>query len=182
LRESEDEQVIADLAASIVLSEPLAVSKERLDDLHDPQSADGKELERRTIAYGVDRLAREVKFTFSIIREVVEKVSAERNFLRSTVRPGGGGQYPIKAPIKAPIYAIFMAFFDFVVTQEKSPISEKDIINVLRGLANRLVTGTHYETTANRVSNINVTKGLIEKYFAHRVPPAFGHGPSLLLD
>jgi hypothetical protein len=64
----------------------------------------GRELERRTIAYGVDRLAKEIKFTFAIIIEMVEKVSSDRNFLRSTVRPTGGGAYPIKAPI----YAIFI--------------------------------------------------------------------------
>jgi uncharacterized protein with ParB-like and HNH nuclease domain len=36
LRESEDEQIIADIAASILLNEPLPVSTERLDSLYDP--------------------------------------------------------------------------------------------------------------------------------------------------
>jgi Protein of unknown function DUF262 len=178
LRESEDEQLIADIAASIVLGKPLDVSKERLDELYDLDLEDAQDLERRTIAYGVDRLSREVKFTFSIIRQVIESVSTDRNFLRTTVRPGGGGQYPIKAPL----FAIFMAFFDFVVKQEKSPIDGNGVVEALRGLANRLHTGTHYETTENRTTNINLTKGLIEQHFAQRVPPAFGHGPSLVLD
>jgi hypothetical protein len=142
----------------VVLGNPLDVSKERLDELYDLALEDAKDLERRTIAYGVDRLSREVKFTFSIIRQVIESVSADRNFLRTTVRPGGGGQYPIKAPL----FAIFMAFFDFVVKQEKSPIDNKGAVEALRGLANRLHTGTHYETTENRIANINLTKGLIE--------------------
>jgi len=178
LKQSEDEQLIADLAASIVLGAPLASSKELLDELYDHTLTSGQDLERRTIAYGADRLSREIKGTFSVLKQVVEGCSTDKNFLRTTVRPGGGGQYPIKAPL----YAIFMAFFDLLVKEQKSPVDNKEIINSLRGLANRLQTGTHYETTENRVHNINLTKGLIQQHFASRVPPAFGHGPSLLLD
>jgi len=178
LRQSEDEQLIADLAASIVRQDPLAVSKELLDQLYDQDSADSQELERNIIAYGVDRLAREIKYTFSIMKQVVEECSTDRNFLRSTVRPGGGGQYPIKAPL----YAIFMAFFHLVVTRQRTPVDSEAIMGALRGLADRLQTGAHYETTQNRVHNINLTKGLIREHFAERVPPAFGHGPALVLD
>ncbi len=178
LRQSEDEQFIADLAASIVRQRPLGVSRELLDQLYDQGSEDSQELEREVIAYGIERLAREIKFTFSIVMQVVEDCCADRNFLRSTVRPGGGGLYPIKAPF----YAIFMAFFDLVVREQKSPIDPHGIIGALRGLAARLQKGAHYETSENRLHNINLTKGLIREHFAARVPPAFGHGPALVLD
>lgn len=178
VKQSEDEQLIADLAASIVLAEPLAASKELLDELYDQSLQNARDLERKTIAYGPDRLAREIKGTFSVVKQVVEACSTDKNFLRTTVRPGGGGQYPIKAPL----YAIFMAFFDLLVKEQKTPVDNNGILNSLKGLANRLQTGTHYETTENRVHNINLTKGLIQQHFASRVPPAFGHGPSLLLD
>lgn len=178
LRQSEDEQFIADLAASIALQSPLGVSKELLDKLYDQSSIDSQELERNIIAYGIDRLAREIKYTFSIIKQVVEECSNDRNFLRSTVRPGGGGQYPIKAPL----YAIFMACFDLIVREQKTPVDSAAIVSALRELAGRLQTGAHYETTENRVHNINLTKGLIQPHFATRVPPAFGHGPALALD
>jgi hypothetical protein len=75
-----------------------------------------------------------------------------------------------------------MAFFDLVVRQQKSPTDAKAILDALHGLAKRLKKGAHYETAGNRVRNINLTKGLIQGYFAARVPPAFGHGPSLVLD
>ena len=34
----------------------------------------------------------------------------------------------------------------------------------------------------NRKANIAVTKGLVQQHFVTKVPPAFGHGPSLVLD
>jgi len=105
-------------------------------------------------------------------------VNGERNYLRSTVRPGTAGAYPIKAPL----YAMFMAFFDLIVTEQKTPANPTEIMRALKGLANRMQTGAHYETTENRTHNINAVKGLIQAQFVARVPPAFGHGPTLLLD
>lgn len=178
LKESEDEQLVADIAASIVLGQPLAVSKESLDILYDQSSSEGQDLERRTIVYGTDRLRNEIKFTFSILKQTIEACSMEANYLRSTVRPGTKGQYPIKAPF----YAIFMAFHDLVVKEQKTPTDHAQILSALHGLSTRLQTGTHYETTENRKSNIGVTKGLILHLFVPKIPPVFGHGPSLVLD
>jgi hypothetical protein len=178
LKESEDEQLVADIAASIVLGQPLAASRELLDKLYDQTSAEGQDLERRTIAYGTERLRNEIKFTFSILKQTIEASSMDANYLRSTVRPGAGGQYPIKAPF----YAIFIAFHDLVVREQKTPAGYAEIMGALRGLASRLQTGTHYETTENRIANIGVAKGLVQQYFVTKVPPAFGHGPSLVLD
>jgi len=178
LKQSEDEQFIADIAASVVLGEPLAVSKETLDLLYDQSATEGEDLERRVVAYGPDRLASEIKYTFSVIKQTVEDTSLDRNYLRSTVRPGPAGRYPIKAPL----YAIFMAFFDLIVTEQKTPVDATAIMKALRGLAPKLQTGGHYERTENRVQNVNTVKGLVQRHFVARVPPAFGHGPTLLLD
>jgi hypothetical protein len=75
-----------------------------------------------------------------------------------------------------------MAFHDLIVKEQKSPTDNVQIMNSLRGLAGRIDSGTHYETTVNRQNNIALTKGLIQQYFASPVPPVFGHGASLLLD
>mgnify|MGYP001809681642 FL=1 len=178
LKESEDEQLIADFAASIVREEPLATSRELLDTLYDQTTEEGEALERKTIAYGTERLRNEIKYTFSIIKHTIEACSSDANYLRSTVRPGVSGRYPIKAPFSA----IFMAFHDLVVKEQKTPVDYTQIMEALRALSDRLQTATHYETTSNRRANIAVTKGLIQQYFVTQVPHAFGHGPSLALD
>lgn len=176
LKESEDEQVIADIAASILFNEPLAASKELFDKLYDSATDEATEMQTPLAAYGSERLANEIKATFSLLIQIVEDCSVAPNYLRAVVRPGTA------YPIKAPFYAIFMAFFDLIVTQRKSPDQPDKIMDGLQGLDAKLTKGAHYETTENRRTNINLTKGLIQDFFVAKVPPALGHGPSLTID
>jgi hypothetical protein len=75
-----------------------------------------------------------------------------------------------------------MALYDLIVRLQKSPDNSKGIMDGIRKLSSKLHKGAHYETTENRVHNINLTKGLIQDHFVDKVPPVFGHGPSLALD
>ncbi len=68
------------------------------------------------------------------------------------------------------------------MNQKKSPDQPKRIIDSLDRLDAKLVKGTHYETTNNRKTNINLTKGLIQDFFVDKIPPVLGHGPSLAID
>jgi hypothetical protein len=176
LKESEDEQIVADLAASILLDSPIGASKELLDKLYDETTAEGRDLERKLVAYGADRLSTEIKSTFSVIKQVIEECSDQTNYLRDTVRPGR------PYPIKIPFYAIFMAFFYLIVKKQMSPENYKGIIGALAKLSDKMRAGAHYETTDNRTHNINVTKGLVQDFFVDREPPVFGHGPALVMD
>lgn len=176
LRESEDEQVLADIAASILKDDPLAASKELFDKIYDNRTEEALDVEQRLAAYGTNRLSNEIKATLSILMDIIERVSDEPNFLRNLVRPGSW------YPIRAPFYAIFMAFFDLIVNKQKSPDRPDKVVAALERLDSKLTKGTHYETTENRRANINLTKGLIQDYFVDKVPPILGHGPSLVID
>lgn len=176
LRESEDEQFIADIAASILMNEPVPASKELFDKYYNSGSTEEIEIEKRMAVYGAGRLAAEIKSTFAVLIDIVESINSERNYLRSIVRPGS------RYPIRTPFFAIFMAFFDLIVTKRKSPDQPENILKALDQLDNKLTKGTHYETTENRKTNINLTKGLIQDYFVDKVPPVLGHGPSLTID
>lgn len=176
LKESEDEQMLADIVASILKGDPIPASKELFDRIYDPTSADGQECIELLAAYGSDRLSSEMKAVFSVLRSMIESQGNQPKLLRSTVRPG------TSYPIKAPFFSIFMALFDLVVRQSRMPDQPAQILESLHGLDERLAKGAHYETTENRKSNINLTKGLIQDFFVNRVPPSLTHGPSLLLD
>lgn len=176
LRESDDEQFLADIAASILKQEPLPASKELFDKIYDNNSDESIDIEQRLAAYGSDKLLNDIKATISIIIDMIENYNSDVNFLRNLVRPGS------RYPIRAPFYAIFMAFFDLVVIQRKSPDQPDKILEALGKLDARLSKGTHYETTENRNANINITKGLIQNFFVEKEPPILGHGPSLVID
>lgn len=176
LRDSEDEEMIADIAASILLSEPLARSREVLDDLYNPDAGMFKKVEDALSVYSAERLANEIKAAFSVLRETVETYRSDTNALRAIVNPGSAN------PIKAAFYAIFMSFFDLVVKQQCSPSDPKMIMQALENLHEDMITTAHYTKTEDRIKNIDKTTGLIQRYFVRREPPALKHGPGLVLD
>lgn len=61
LRDSEDEEMLADTCASIVLGEPIARSKELFDKIYDENESDYEQVRREFHRYGADRLKEEIK-------------------------------------------------------------------------------------------------------------------------
>jgi hypothetical protein len=175
LRDSEDEEILADIAASILFGEPFARSRELLDDLYTLESDLFKKAENALAVYSATRLREEIKSTFSVLRETIEACSSERK-LRAIVNPGSAN------PIKAAFYAIFMTFFDQVIKLQRSPTDPDEIMRALTDLQTAMARTAHYSTTQDRSNDIAKTTGLLQRYFAHREPPALSHGPGLALD
>ena len=137
LRDSEDEQIIADLAITILEKEPFAFSGNSLDQYYTPNSDESRRIENLVSSYGTTSVKHEIQSTISILRDVIEATDSAPNALRRTVmHPKSGGSNPIKTAF----YAIFNAFFDFCVRQEKSPERPQDILESIKGLNERLYT------------------------------------------
>ena len=109
LRDSEDEDMIADIAASILLNKPLQRSRERLDSLYDEESQDFQLIENSLATYGSKKLEEDIVKTFSILGETIETYSSDNKCLRNIVNPG------INNPIPQAFYTIFMAFFELII-------------------------------------------------------------------
>lgn len=176
IRESEDEELIADFAASLILNKPFPRSREKFDELYDKNSDLYKEVESALLSYPHPRLYEEIKQTFSIFKELIERQRNGQESLRNIVNPGS------RNPILTAFYAIFMAFFELIVRQNKSPADYDQIIKSLYNLQKRMIISSHYATTDDRKMNINIVIGLIQKFFVHEEPPILGHGPSLAID
>lgn len=175
LRSSQDEELLADIAASILLNEPFSRSQEEFNNLYDENHETFLRVERALLAYGPDLLMEQIKTTFSVLRETITSYSTEENALRNVVSG-------IRNELKTPFYAIFMAFFDLVIKQEKSPIDPNGIMKALRGVSKDMERTRHYTTSFDRKKNINKTLGLIQEYFVTKEPPAFRQGSGLALD
>lgn len=175
LRDSEDEEMIADILASIVLNNPIPRSKEYLDEIYNSN----EELHDKIILdlnkYGIERLKHEVKVTFSVIRDVLEK-SKFKVPLNKIVNPGNAN------PIKASFFSIFMAFHHLVVKEEKSPDNYDKILEALSGLQKEMISTAHYSKTEDRIKNTDKTIGLIQRYFIKKEPPLLKHGAGLAID
>jgi hypothetical protein len=176
LRDGEDEQAIADIAASILFKEPLAYSGELMDRLYDVTCTEYVELDNALTTYGQENLIHHIKTTFSVLCETISSYSQEVNALRKVVSPNSGN------PIKAPFFAIYMAFFHLVVMEEMTPDNPREILAALMGLNEKITVGAKKTLTRDRVQNINLTEGLIRKFFVKKEPPALRHGPGLAID
>lgn len=176
LRDSEDEEMIADICASIILNEPIARSKELLDNIYDETTKEYEEVQRALARYGNDRLKEEIKVTLSVLREVIENYDNNPNALRNVINPKS------RNPIKASFFALFMAFHHLVIVEEKTPGEPSKIMGALSGLQKGLISSAKYSTTKDRVQNVDKTTGLIQRHFVKKDPPMLRHGAGLALD
>lgn len=176
LRNSDDEEVIADIAISILLGEPFARSKEDLDKVYDTSSELYEKISISLIRYTPEKLKSDIQNTFAIIKNCVESVSDSPKYLRNIVTPKS------RMPIKNSFYTIFMAFYQLLVKDDLSPSDSSGILHSLTDLQKRIKMETHHCTTDGRRSNIDLTVGLLRPYFTKKEPSALSHGSGLIID
>jgi len=176
LRESEDEQLLADLAVSIVQGEPFAFSGDKLDAIYAESIDPASDIAKALSAYGTDALKYDLISTISILRDTIEDYDDQPNALRKLVNPGAGSN-----PIKTAFYSIFMAFFELCVGAQKSPTDSKKIMAALSKVHDRLNVARGQIRADSRRSNIDVCKGLIQAFFEDKVPPAVQTGSGLAI-
>ena len=173
LRDSEDEEMILDLIASIVKDEPLAKSRDLFNKIYDSETSEHIEFNNALIKYGVERLIHEIKVTFSIIESVFD--NTETTIINTVNKKS-------RNPAKESFFAIFMAFFHLIVKEEKSPADNEKIIHALLDLQKKMTSSANYAVTSDREKNINLTIGLIQGFFVKKDPPVLRHGSGLALD
>lgn len=173
LRDSEDEEMILDLVASVLKDEPLAKSRELFNKIYDPSTEEHKKLNKELIVYGVDRITHEIKVVFSILEEIFD---SQKTTIINVTNPKS------RNPVKESFFSIFMAMFDLIVKEEKSPAENDKIVSALSGLQKKMTSTANYSLTSDRQKNIAITYGLIQKFFVKKDPPVLKHGAGLALD
>lgn len=173
LRDSEDEEMILDIVASILNNEPLAKSRELFNKIYDETTDEHHKLNKELIIYGAERIEHEIKVIFSIIEEIFESQSTT---IINIVNPKS------RNPVKESFFSIFMAMFNLVVREEKSPAENKKIVDALKGLQKNMASTANYSITSDRVKNIGITYGLVQQFFVKKDPPVLKHGAGLALD
>lgn len=177
LRDSEDEQVIADLVACILFGEPVEASGEYLDKLYDPDSNEYAEVNTKLVAFPRERLVDQIKTVFSVVRTVIEMSSSARFHFRETVYAKATSNAQKQA-----FFAVFMAFYDLMMGQGQLPSSPEKIMSSLNNMSDRINVGQKHVKTADRLSNVKVVKGLISDSFAKADVASLSHGPGMLFE
>ncbi|WP_321829552.1 GmrSD restriction endonuclease domain-containing protein [Thalassovita sp.] len=177
LRDSDDEEMIIDICASVLRDAPVSGTRVYRDNLYDHTHKDAQDIATALNAYGAERLANEVKMVFSALRSVVETNSNEKGHFRKVVYPTATSNSQ-----KSPFFAVFMAFFDLIVKEGMYPDDAAKIMASLNNLTNRIEVGQKQTKAADRLENTKVTKGLIRDDFVKNDVAAFKHGAGVILD
>jgi len=177
LRDSEDEQVIADILASILYEQPVEASGEYLNKLYDPSTNEYKDVNAKLIAFPRDSLFDQVMKVMSVVREFIELSSKDRFHFRDTVY-----EKQTSNSQKQAFYAVFMAVYGLIMKRGFLPASPEKIMTSLSNLSKRIHVGQKHIKTTERAKNIKVVTGLIEDCFAKGDVASLGHGPGITYD
>lgn len=158
LRDSMDEQCIADITACIVGGQLIERSKDALDDLYLQGGVSSERIENSIEVYGKEKISEEFKFCVDEIIKVCETGKAEK--LRAIV---------FKTRTTNPFPSIFaillIAFHELIVKEGKKITDYAGIRKVITNLAERLEKGRKATSPEERRKNINQVKGLIGEFF-----------------
>jgi hypothetical protein len=177
LRDSEDEQVLADILASILYAQPVEASGEYLNKIYDPATTDYSDINAKLIAFPRDALLDQVKKVFSVVREVIETSSSERFHFRDTIY-----EKQTSNAQKQAFYAVFMAFYSLIMNKGFLPSAPEKIMPALNNLSKRIHVGQKHVKTTERAKNIKVVTGLVLDCFAKGDVASLGHGPGVAFD
>ncbi len=160
VRDSEDEQFVADIIISVLLEQPLAASKTEFNNYYGVGQTDkSKELEIKINAIGKENIKRNFKTVFSYIMNFCDDCLLGTK-MKNVLNPNSGSN-----PVKEAFYTIFMSFYDLIINKNMEPFDNIEIKNAIYNLHSKIPRTNNYTTTKVRIKNINLTTGLIQNYF-----------------
>ncbi|EIK0773709.1 MULTISPECIES: DUF262 domain-containing protein [Vibrio] len=176
LRDSVDEQMIADLIISIVYREPFAASKDSFDDIYNQESEKYDALNSAVTAYSETKLTTDIIAVISVLKDIMRYAdSSELGTFKSIIYNGKASN-----SARSAFYAVFMALHELIILESKAPSDMEKIVGALKGLHKKIKTDRKHVTVEDRKTNIALTKGLIQNYF-HNVSPSLAHSGSGLI-
>jgi hypothetical protein len=160
LRESMDEQCIADIAVCIVTGQILERSKDALDEIYDATSDASAKVATSLEVYGANKFAEEFKYCVDEILKVCDSDVETGVHLRALLfKRENTNAFPS-------VFAVLMIAFHELIVKENKTIS--DYAGVRKNLADlntRIETGRRATSPEERRKNIDVVKGLIGTLF-----------------
>lgn len=158
LRDSADEQCIADIAACVVGGILIERSKDALDEIYTDGTTEAERVVNALDVYGPDRFADEFSYCVQEILRVCDAGGSEKLrtviFSRQTTNA-----FPAVFAI------ILIAFHELIVGERKKVMDYAGAKNSLRNLDTRIETGRRSTSTEERRRNIDVIKALVNPNF-----------------
>lgn len=176
LKESEDEELIADIILSCALEDPFPSSKVAFNNYYGSGTIDkSNDIDVKLNAIGEKNIRTEILTVFSQISDLVDH-HFQDDRLKNILNPEAGGN-----PVKEAFYTLFMAYYELMIRENKEAFDHKKIKLSLKNIHAKLVKSRNYTVTTDRRNNINICKGLIQDYFK-KTTSTFRSSTSYVID
>lgn len=172
LRDSMDEQYIADIVASVVGGSLIERSKTALDEIYEADSAENARVETALEVYGVEKIKDEFKFCVGEIERVCAAGSPSK--LRSVLFNS-----PSTNAFPSVFAVLFFAFHELLVQEGKLVADPQGVKNAINGLAVHI--SGQAASSDKRRRNVDLVKGLIAPHLVDGVSPNI-YGSNVITD
>lgn len=157
LRDSMDEQCIADVAASVIGGAILDRSKEALDAVYEAGSHENLRISAALDTHGIDRFKSEFAYCIDEIRKVCAD-GGDRKLRSIIFSKGNTNAFPS-------VFAVMMiALHESLIDGGKMIADYKGVQSAITGLYDRLDTSRASTAPEERRKNVDTIKGLIGQY------------------
>ena len=158
LRDSADEQCIADIIACIVGGQLIERSKDALDEIYVKDTAESERLLSALEVYGVENIRDEIKYCVDEILKVcaADEVGKLRNLI---FKKGNTNAFP------SVFVVILIAFHELVIGDGKRVADYSGLQKALKDLSTRIEWGRKATAPEDRRKNIDSVKGIISPSF-----------------
>lgn len=171
LRDSLDEQVVADIIACILNKRPIQRSKASLDRIYTTSHADFSTMEAAIAKYGEDDLRRDIIAVFDTIKTICDTIYPQG--LRDAIFQGAHSN-----PISTIFAAIFLAIYELQIIEGRILADATKIADALPKL--NLRTRREAIDPEMRTANVNAIKGALQPAFAAKDSGSLGLGRPLV--
>lgn len=157
LRDSMDEQCIADMLACVVGGELIPRSKEALDAVYQGGSTENQRIANALTVYGAERASDEIKYCIDEIVKVANAGSSHplRNIIFTKKTNNAFG---------ALFATIVIAFHEVLIVNKKKISDYAGVKAVITNLDGRIDTGRGSTRVGERRKNVDSVKGLLGSY------------------
>lgn len=163
LRDSMDEQCIADITASIILGSIIERSRDKLDELYSKDGDSSIQALSALKVYGKEKLCSEFYYCIEQIEKVCS-IGTEDKLRNIIFEDRTTNAFP------AVFALIFIAFHEYFITEKMSISDYAGVKSAITNLTRRIETSRRATTPSERRKNIDTIKGLIAPNFTKTDP------------
>lgn len=158
LRDSADEQCVADIMACIVGGQLIERSKDALDDIYIKGAPESERILTALEVYGAEKIRDEIKYCIDELLKVCAADSEVK--LRNLIfKAGNTNAFPSVFAV------VLIAFHELIVGQSKRISDYSGLQKSLKDLSRRIEWGRKATAPDERRKNIDAVKGIIESHF-----------------